>query len=507
MSDQARPGHRTSSTNHATDSFDNVQVQPHDEFIDVKTFIGNGRQAQSILREARIVDCALGKDVNPPHLNVHRSLPNGTTATPTHSQAVSLNNVNTTVAQAPSLKQPDVTPSEPSVSNHVDIVGQVDQLYMFKQIDMLSSIWPSISGKAAQDFPEFAATYNQIFSFQLPNFLGAQVQVKSALNVDQWDDALQSYHDRDICKFLWFGWPLGYLANTHPVSIVDKHTSASIHEKHIQKFIDTELDFNALLGPFQVEPFTPWTRCSPMMTRPKKDSELCRVIVDLSFPIGADVNSAIDITSYMGQNISFKLPTITDLVAKIQLDGGDAFIWKADLCRAYRQLRIDPLDTSLTGIKFQGQFYLDLCPPFGCRSSSAACQRVSNALAYIMGQAGYFLLAYLDDYAGCEPSLDRAIQSYDHFIKITKSLGLQLALNKCVKPSKKIEWLGYVLDVEAMTLSIPQPKLDQVLTECRVWSNRKRASRNMIQKLIGKLVHISNGVAQARKFISRIHML
>lgn len=121
-----------------------------------------------------------------------------------------------------------------------------------------------------------------------------------------------------------------------------------------------------------------------------------------------------------------------------------------------------------------------------------------------MGQAGYFLLAYLDDYAGCEPSLQKANQSYSRFIKITKSLGLQLALKKCVKPCRAIEWLGYVLNVDNMTLSIPQQKLDEVLTECAAWEGRKRASRNMIQKLIGKLVHISNGVAQGRKFISRI---
>lgn len=43
-----------------------------------------------------------------------------------------------------------------------------------------------------------------------------------------------------------------------------------------------------------------------------------------------------------------------------------------------------------------------------------------------------------------------------------------------------------------------------MLEESKAWIAKKRASRNMIQKLIGKLVHISNGVVQGRKFIGRI---
>lgn len=336
-------------------------------------------------------------------------------ATPTHVHAPGLS----VQVQAPGLSVHQLTPPENMLINSQNEVKNQDthSSALFKQMDMVNNFWPTISKQATEQFPVFADIYNQVLAFSLPNFIGTQVHVDSALKVDQWELALQNYHDRDLCKFLRFGWPLGYLADTYPTSVSDNHSSALIHEKDIQKFIQVELGHRAIIGPFDQEPFTPWTRCSPLMTRPKKDSVLRRVIVDLSFPKGFDVNSAIDTTSYLGQDISFKLPTISDLVAKLQLDGDGAYIWKADLCRAYRQLRIDPLDSPLTGIKFQ--FYLDRCPPFGCRSSSAACQRVSNALAYIMGQAGFFLLAYLDDYAACEPTLEKANQSYSHFIELT----------------------------------------------------------------------------------------
>lgn len=208
------------------------------------------------------------------------------------------------LSSAQALSLAPTTPTEVSFDVANDSITS-SQLYILKQMGMLNTIWPSLSEQAAQQFPGFASVYNQVFSLKLPNFLGAQVQVPSGLNIHQWEEALSVYHDKDICSFLCFGWPLGYIADTHPVSITDNHTSATMHEKHIQKFIQTELEHQAIIGPFDSMPYTPWTRCSPMMTRPKKDSEFRRVIVDLSYPTGSDVNSAIYTTSYLGQDISW----------------------------------------------------------------------------------------------------------------------------------------------------------------------------------------------------------
>lgn len=93
------------------------------------------------------------------------------------------------------------------------------------------------------------------------------------------------------------------------------------------------------------------------------------------------MNVGIDIGSYYGTNIKYSLPTISDLVAQLQLCGKGARAWKADLARAYRQLRIDPLDSPLMGIKVGCDYFLDRCQVFGCRTSSAGCQRLSNAVA------------------------------------------------------------------------------------------------------------------------------
>lgn len=373
-----------------------------------------------------------------------------------------------------------------------------------KHSAMVKAIWPSFSDRAAQQELDFAHLYSKVKSFNLPNYLGAQLQLNSGLNIEQWDLALVNYHDKTICQFIKFGWPVGYLKSNPPSQVKVNHPSANAHAAHVQKFIQQELEFQAILGPFSSPPFVPWVRTSPLMTRPKKQSDDRRVIVDLSFPAGEDVNSGIDIDSILGRSIKYSLPSITDLITRLQLLGPGAYIWKADLARAYRQLRLDPLDVPLMGFKFKDLFYLDLCPPFGCRSSSSACQRCSNAVIYILAQAGVHALAYLDDFAGAQPTRQEAASDYSHFLKITASLGLKLADTKCLPPTQNIEWLGFQIDTAAMSVAIPKYKLEQVLSECQLWMNRHRASKAMIQSLVGKLVHISNCIPAGRRFIARI---
>lgn len=325
----------------------------------------------------------------------------------------------------------DVLGEHPVEDNSI-IHGSADPFV--RQAVIFSTIWPHTTYAAKQVAPQFCQGYEAILATAQPNYRVAKIQVQSALNLDAWDSALEGYHDREICSYLRYGWPLGYHKATPPISVDKNHPSAVQHQAHVDSFIKKELELGALLGPFDELPFAPWFRCSPVMTRPKKDSLERRIIVDLTFPEGQGVNDGIDIYDYYGNNISYTLPSLGDLIARLQNLEPGALLWKADLARAYRQLRIDPVEAPLLGIKVEGRYYIDLCPPFGCKTSSAACQRLSNAMIYLMRQEGFFVLAYLDDYGGCQGDYATAQASYSRFLQLANQLGLQLAAHKCVPP-------------------------------------------------------------------------
>lgn len=369
---------------------------------------------------------------------------------------------------------------------------------------MIATRWPQVSEEAISAIPQFAQLYQEVKASNLPNCIGAKIPVYSGLHVERWVILLQNYHDNELCHFLAYGWPVGFYAEEIPSSVPENHPSAVNFPQHIHDFIATELSFKALEGPVQASPFKPWSRISPLMTRPKKGSSQRRVIVDLSYPEGEAVNTGIDTADYLGRDISYTLPTISDLIAKLQVEGRGAFIWKADLARAYRQLRADPVDAPLLCIQFDGKVYIDRCPPFGCRSSSAACQRVANALVFIMTEKKHHCLAYLDDFAGCSSQISQAQEAFESFKHLTNYLGLHLSTHKCLEPSTKVEWLGYLINTEEMTVSIPSDKMKEVVDECGTWLNKKLVTKTMVQSLVGKLAHVANCVLPGRKFLARL---
>ena len=365
-------------------------------------------------------------------------------------------------------------------------------------------IWPHIVGKLWKECPEYALLYSTVRDTALPNHRKARITVPSGLNLEKWEANLTDYHDTQLCSYLRYGWPVGYTAVAPPMGADSNHSSADEHPDQLKKFVDEELKLGGLLGPFSGPPFTPWVNLAPLLTQPKKDSTNRRVIMDLSWPESGSVNSGITKNCMEGYYKKYTLPSVQDLVTHLKIVGPGAYMWKADLARAYRQLRVDPADIPLLGFRIGQDYYLDKCPSFGARLSGSACQRTTTAVTYLMRKAGYTTLVYLDDFCGIEATQDKAQQAYHAFLDLAAELGLQLATHKCMPPAPAMEWLGFDLDAPAMIISVPGSKLSEILEDCQRWERRKTATKKDLQSIAGKLVHISRCVTPARRFICRI---
>jgi hypothetical protein len=152
--------------------------------------------------------------------------------------------------------------------------------------------------------------------------------------------------------------------------------------------LDHEVAQEAMLGPFSKPPFWPWSHLNPLMSRPKKGSTSRRVILDLSWPLHASVNGGTRLDSYLGEPYKLTLPTVDQFAHLMASAGTGAHMWTLDLRRAFRQIRIDPLDWPLTCISWRGAYYTDIAVAFGVRHGAAFTQRVSQALCDILGVEG-----------------------------------------------------------------------------------------------------------------------
>ena len=364
--------------------------------------------------------------------------------------------------------------------------------------------WPQPTEEAMEVAPLHMDIYRQVRATGLPNYMTAKCPIPSDMIPDHWDQMLEGYYDREITQYIRYGWPASYTAPTPPTSTYSNHLSARQQPQAVSDFISKELQKSAILGPFDQNPFDSWTQVSPVMTRPKKDGGT-RVIIDLSHPKdGTSVNAGILKNFSQGHDMVYTLPTIGDLAELIKNRGATCWLWKADLQRAYRQMRLDPLDYPLFGIRHENKVYLDICPSFGCRFSGGAQQRLSNAVTYLMGQNGHKVLAYVDDFCGIAATYDEALGAYEVFHKLCTHLGLSLAPEKSQPPNTQIEWLGFYFNTDDMILTIPDEKLREVHELCDVWMTALTATKKDFQSIAGKLNHLAQCVQHARKFMGRI---
>ena len=256
------------------------------------------------------------------------------------------------------------------------------------------------SGQTDSYIVFMAKLHEEVQETGLYNFSGARRPVPSGLNLEAWKRYLTEYGDAAITDYLEFGWPINFNRSSPLIPTDKNHFSATAYPEHIDYYIATELAHRALLGPFSGPPVGGGTHTSPLMTRDKKNSEHRRVIVDLSFPNGYSINDGIDTVNYIDGPLTVKLPSVHTMEQRVLALGAGAFLYKTDLARGYRQLRIDPADWGLLAFMHRGNYYVDVCPPFGLRSSAMMMVRTTQAVTYIHKLKGYTSIAYIDDFGG-----------------------------------------------------------------------------------------------------------
>ena len=234
---------------------------------------------------------------------------------------------------------------------------------------------------------------------------------------------------------------------------------------HVRHYIQTELSFGAIAGPFSTNPLRKPLVCSPLQTVPKRGSSKRQVVLDLSFPPTVSVNSGIPLNSYQDSPFKLRLPGIDRLCELILAKGRGCCVYKKDLQRAYRQFPIDPKDYYLLGFTFDNHIYFDTRRPFGLRTSAMICQRTTKAVIYFHA-AGFSADVYQDDFYGAEcPSL--AENAFATLQSIFDTLGLASSPEKDLPPAFEMVCLGILVNTKDFTLRVPESRLRDPMSYIR----------------------------------------
>ena len=100
------------------------------------------------------------------------------------------------------------------------------------------------------------------------------------------------------------------------------------------------------------------------MVRDKPNSNKKRTIMDLSWPKGSSVNHSVSKNTYLGTYFRLHYPSADHITQTIRDLGPNAILYKIDISRAFRHLRIDPGDLDLLGF-YHNNYYFDGSLAFG----------------------------------------------------------------------------------------------------------------------------------------------
>ena len=191
------------------------------------------------------------------------------------------------------------------------------------------------------------------------------------------------------------------------------------------------------------------------MTHPKRSGR--RVILHLSFGEHS-TNKAIEHTQYDHTPFQLKLPNLLNTL------GNSARLFKVNISRAFRNVRIDPADAIHLGIKWDNKYYIDQSLAFGAVHGTAIFERITDFVRFLMTKANQ-IHNYIDDlYACCH--VDQADIAFRALLDILEKLGLPVNPSKVFPPCKKLSIMGIIVDVTSRTFSIEKTKLNEISCQC-----------------------------------------
>ncbi len=381
--------------------------------------------------------------------------------------------------------------------------------------------WPAPEGNHALSLPtmtvEFprnlSSIYKTVAATGTYNYLKARIPVNPTLNIQAWRDYAHRTElpDTTLCDMLDFGFPSNYKLPHPPCPTFKNHSSALKYSSHVRDYIKTEVELGAMAGPFPNLPFAPWCQVNPLMTRDKKRLGAItgkrRTVVDLSYPEAASVNHGISKDSYLGYSYKLRLPQSRTLMSLILKQGCGALLISKDISRAYRNLSVCPSDYALYTIMWDSKFYCDLSLAFGSRFAAMACQRASEAVCHFLSKEPdpVDAASYIDDIAAVAPPDYQVATRVDHRISsLLKELNFPEATEKATPPATQMIWCGLLYDSVKFTVSIPDYKLKEVSNLVDKWAGKFVATRNELQQLLGKLIHVAQCSPAASLYIQSL---
>ncbi|KAL9961224.1 hypothetical protein ACROYT_G030129 [Oculina patagonica] len=187
--------------------------------------------------------------------------------------------------------------------------------------------------------------------------------------------------------------------------------------------------------------------------------------------------------------------------------GRGTLMAKFDVATADRNVAIHPEDRPLLGMRWRGQFFVDMVLPFGLRSAPFIFTAIADLVEWILvnNSCVNFLRHYLDDFLTLVPPASPICHNnLQKCVHLCKKLGLPLHPDKLEGPATCLTILGIELDSEKLQARLPSDKRDTIIALLEEWSTKRFCRRREQESLIGHLHRACKVAPQGRTFLRRM---
>ena len=173
---------------------------------------------------------------------------------------------------------------------------------------------------------------------------------------------------------------------------------------------------------------------------------------------------------------------VRDLLRK-----GD-FMIKIDLKDAYFTVPLCQEHQKFVRFNWEGTLYEFACLPFGLSIAPRVFTKILKPVVALLRQLGIRLIIYLDDLLIMAQSKEILNCHASTTLHLLENLGFTINYLKSVLiPATKMEFLGFLIDSQAMTLALPRDKVRKVKKECQSALNHPQITVRELAKVLGNL--------------------
>lgn len=189
------------------------------------------------------------------------------------------------------------------------------------------------------------------------------------------------------------------------------------------------------------------------------------------------------------------------------------FLAKLDLQAAYRSIPINPTNYCMTGLRWRFEqddafsYFVDTKLPFGAAKSCQTFQRLSGAIVRMMARRNLVIFSYIDDMLCMADTEVECLHVFNVLLELIEDLGLLVNWKKVELPVQQIDFLGVHVDTVKRKLSLPECKLQELVSLIDKWTRKRRTTKLELQKFIGKLTWACRVIRGGRTFVRRLHDL